>query len=246
MRKFAIVLTSLTSLGVVASAQAQQGPSVGDVAAYAALSSTPVGAMTPIVTSAMLGRIAKGYSVAGQYGHLSDNGAGFNAFGATVSMPVSGVSLGGSLGFWSPSGGTNDKSNLMLGLNAETNLGAWAMGDGKDANLFTMSVRSDFGWANPDDGTGSGNSITALSLSAGVPVALVLKTGDMTFAPFVTPGLGWGRLSATGASESGSRFMLGAGIGMAHRNGWGVSVGMQKVFIDQGKSVFGLNLSYGK
>ena len=31
MRKFAIVLTSLTSLGVVASAQAQ-GPSVGDVA----------------------------------------------------------------------------------------------------------------------------------------------------------------------------------------------------------------------
>src|SRR5438045_4291930 len=184
MRKFAIVLTSLTSLGVVASAQAQQGPSVGDVAAYAALSSTPVGAMTPVVTSAMLGRIAKGYSVAGQYGHLSDNGAGFNAFGASVSMPVSGVSLGGSLGFWSPSGGTNDKSNLMLGLNAETNLGAWAIGDGKDANLFTMSVRSDFGWANPDDGTGSGNSITALSLSAGVPVALVLKTGDMTFAPF--------------------------------------------------------------
>jgi hypothetical protein len=245
MRKFAIVLTSLTSLGVVASAQAQ-GPSVGDVAAYAALSSTPVGAMTPVVTSAMLGRIAKGYSIAGQYGHYSDNGAGFNAFGASVSMPVSGFSLGGSLGFMSPNGGTNDKSNLMLGLNAESNLGAWAIGDGKDANLFTMSLRGDFGWANPDDGTGTNNSVTALSLSAGAPFALVLKTGDMTFAPFVTPGLGWGRLSASGASESGTRFMMGAGIGMAHRNGWGVSVGMQKVFIDQGKSVFGLNVSYGK
>ena len=54
MRKFAIVLTSLTSLGVVASAQAQ-GPSVNDAAAYVALSATPVGAMTPVVTSAMLG-----------------------------------------------------------------------------------------------------------------------------------------------------------------------------------------------
>jgi hypothetical protein len=244
MRKFAIVLTSLTSLGVAASAQAQ-GPSVGDAAAYVALSTTPVGAMTPIVTAAMLGRIPKGYSVAGQYGHLSDNGAGFNSFGASVSMPVSGFSLGGSLGMWSPSA-QGSKSNLMLGANAETNLGAWAIGDGKDANLFTMSVRGDLGWANPDDGTGTNNSITALSVSAGVPVALVLKSGDMTFAPFVTPGFGWGRLSATGASESGNRFMMGAGLGVSNRNGWGVSVGMQKVFIDQGKTVFGLNLSYGR
>jgi len=244
MRKFAIVLTSLSSLGIAASAQAQ-GPSVGDLAAYVALSATPVGAMTPVVSSAMLGRIAKGYSVTGQYGHLSDDAAGFNSFGASVSMPLSGFSLGGSLGFMSPSA-QGSKSNLMLGANAETNLGAWALGQGKNANLFTLSARGDFGWANPDDGTGTSNSITALSLSAGAPLALVLKNGDMTWAPFVTPGLGWGRLSANGASESGTRFMMGAGLGMTHRNGWGVSVGMQKVFIDQGKTVFGLNLSYGK
>ena len=244
MRKFAIVLTSLTSLGVAASAQAQ-GPSVGDIAGYVALSTTPVGAMTPVVSSAMLGRIAKGYSISGQYGHLSDNGAGFNSFGASVSMPVSGFSLGGSLGFVSPSA-QGSKSNLMLGANAETNLGAWALGEGKNANLFTLSARGDFGWANPDDGTGTNNSITALSLSAGAPFALVLKNGDMTWAPFVTPGLGWGRLSANGTSESGTRFMMGAGFGVSHRNGWGASVGMQKVFIDQGKTVFGLNISYGK
>jgi hypothetical protein len=243
MRKFAIVLTSLTSLGVVASAQAQ-GPSLGDLAGYAALSATPVGAMTPVVTSAMLGRIAKGYTVTGQYGHLSgDNGSGFNSFGASVSMPVSGFSLGGSFGLLSPSA-QGSKSNMMLGLNAETNLGAWAIGEGKNANLFTMSARGDFGWANPDDGTGTNNSVTAMSLSAGVPFALVLKNGDMTFAPFVTPGFGWGRLSAQGASQSGNRFMMGAGLGVARRNGWGASVGMQKVFIDQGKTVLGLNLSY--
>jgi hypothetical protein len=244
MRKFAIVLTSLTSLGVAASAQAQ-GPSVGDIAGYVALSTTPVGAMTPVVSSAMLGRIAKGYSVTGQYGHVSDDALGFNSFGASISMPLSGISLGGSLGFISPSA-DGSKSNLMLGANAETNLGAWALGAGKNANLFTLSARGDLGWANPDDGTGTDNSITALSFSAGAPLALVLKNGDMTWAPFVTPGLGWGRLSATGASESGTRFMMGAGLGMTHRNGWGVSVGMQKVFIENGKTVFGLNLSYGK
>jgi hypothetical protein len=237
MRKFAIVLTSLASLGVVASAQAQ-GPSTNDIAGYVALSGTPVGAMTPVVTSAMLGRIAKGYSVAGQYGHLSDNTTGFNSFGASISMPVSGVSLGGSLGFFSPSA-QGSKSNMMLGLNAETNVGAWALGDGKDANLFTLSARGDFGWANPQD-------LGLLSFSAGAPLALVLKSGDMTFAPFVTPGFGWGRISPTGASSiSGSRFMMGAGLGFMHRNGWGASLGMNKVFIDQGKTVLGLNLSYG-
>jgi hypothetical protein len=237
MRKFAIVLTSLTSLGI-ASAQAQ-GPSVSDLAGYVALSGTPVGAMTPVVTSAMLGRIQKGYAITGQYGHLSDDIAGFNSFGAAISIPVSGFSLGGSLGMFSPSA-DGAKSNMMLGLNAETNLGAWAITDGKDANLFTLGVRGDFGWANPDQ-------LGLLSFSAGVPVALVLKAGDMTWAPFVTPGFGWGRVSPEGAdSESGTRFMTGAGIGMSHRNGWGFSVGMQKVFIDQGKTVFGLNLSYGK
>jgi len=237
MRKFAIVLTSLATLGVAA--QAQQGPSANDVAGYLALGGTPVGAMTPVVTSAMLGRIAKGYSIVGQYGHVSDNALGYNSFGASVSMPVSGFSLGGSFGFMSPSA-QGAKSNMMLGLNAETNLGAWALSDGKDANLFTMSARGDFGWANPDQ-------LGLLSFSAQVPLALVVKSGDMTFAPFVTPGLGWGRASPTGAnSVSGTRFMTGAGVGISHRNGWGASLGMNKIFIDQiGKTVFGLNLSYG-
>jgi len=239
MRKFAIVLTSVASVGIAASAQAQGTIATTDQAGYIALAGTPVGAMTPVVTSAMLGRIAKGYSFAGQYGHLSDDVGGFNSFGASVSMPVGGLSLGGSLGMFSPSA-TGSKSNLMVGLNAESNLGAWAIGEGKNANLFTMSGRADLGWANPQD-------LGLLSLSAGVPLTLVLKNGDMTFAPFVTPGFGWGRISPTGFnSQSGTRFMTGAGLGVSNRNGWGVSAGMQKVFITQGKMVFGLNLSYGR
>ena len=240
MRKFALVLTSLSTLGIAATAQAQQGPSVSDFAGWYALSSTPVGAMVPVVTNAMLGRSAKTYEMAGRYGHMSVDGGGFNSFGASASMPVSGFTLGGTLGYFSPSCDACD-GNVMLGLNAETRLGEMAISDSKkNPNKVTLGLRSDFGWAKPDE-------VTALSLSAGVPVTLVARNGNMTFAPFITPGLGWGRLSDAGASESGTRFHLGAGIGMINSaNGWGVSVGMQKVFIDQGKTVFGLNLSYGK
>jgi len=237
MRKFALVLTSVSTLGIAAStAQAQ---SVGDVVGYVALSSTPVGAMTPTVSSAMLGRVAKGYEMAGRYGHLAD---GFNTFGVSASMPVSGFTLGATLGYLSPTcpSGTTCDGNMMLGLNGETRLGELAISDAKkDPAKITLGLRSDFGWAKPDQ-------VTALSLSAGVPVALVARSGSMTFAPFITPGFGWGRLSDSGASESGTRFHLGAGVGMINANGWGVSVGMQKVFIEQGKTVFGLNLSYGK
>ena len=240
MRKFALVLTSVSTLGIAAStAQAQ---SVGDLAGYIALASTPVGAMVPTVSNAMLGRVAKSYEMAGRYGHLSDNGAGFNSFGASASMPVSGFTLGATLGYLSPScpSGSTCDGNMMLGLNGETRLGELAISDAKkDPSKITFGLRSDFGWAKPDQ-------VTALSLSAGVPVTLVARSGSMTFAPFITPGFGWGRLSDSGASESGTRFHLGAGVGMINANGWGVSVGMQKVFIDQGKSVFGLNVSYGK
>lgn len=237
MRKFALVLTSVSTLGIAAStAQAQ---SVGDLAGWLALSSTPVGAMTPTVTNAMLGRAAKGYEMAGRYAHMSVDGGGFNTFGASASMPVSGFTLGGTLGYFSPSCDACD-GNVMLGLNAETRIGEMAISDAKkNPNKITLGLRSDFGWAKPDQ-------VTALSLSAGVPVTLVARSGNMTFAPFITPGLGWGRLSDAGVSESGTRFHFGAGVGMLNANGWGVSVGMQKVFIEDGKTVFGLNLSYGK
>ena len=237
MRKFALVLTSLT---IAASAQAQQGPSAGDIAGYLALSMTPAGAMAPTVSNAMLGRVSKSYEIAGRYGHLSD---AYNSFGVSASMPVSGFTLGATLGYLSPSC-TGCDGNMTLGLNGETNFGAMRIGDGKDASKITFGARGDFGWANPKD---AGVSATALGLSAGVPVTLVAKSGNMVFAPFVTPGFGWGRISSGGASESGTRPMLGAGLGLQNiSNGWGVSVGMQKTFIDQGKSVIGFNVSYGK
>jgi hypothetical protein len=247
MRKFSIALSSLATIAFAGVAGAQ-GPSLGAVAGYAALVSTPVGAMSPLITNAMLGRTGGSYDIAGRYGHLSgDQGAGgFNSFGASASMPYSGFTLGATLGYLSPScpSGSSCDGNMMLGLNAETRLTSAPMGEGKDASMMNIGVRGDFGWANPTDAT-------ALALSAQAPITLVAKTGGMTIAPFLSPGFGWGRLSASASgvtvSESGARFMFGGGIGLLDQTaGWGVSLGMQKVFIDQGKTVFGLNFTYGK
>ena len=236
MRKSALIAASL-SLVTVASARAQD---VGAAVGYAALASTPVGAMSSSISNAQLGRMSTANEFSFRYGHMSD---AFNAFGVSASMPVSGFTLGGTLGYSSPSNCSGCDGNAMLGVNAESRLGAMPMGDGKGAPALNFAGRADFGWANPSDGV---DRMSALALSAGVPVTLVAQSGNLTFAPYVTPGFGWGRLSANGASESGSRFMMGGGLGVMNKNGWGVSAGIQKIFIDGGKSVFGLNVSYGK
>lgn len=236
MRKSALIAASL-SLVTVATARAQD---VGAMVGYAALVSTPAGAMSPAISNAMLGRMSTSSEFAFRYGHMSD---AFNAIGVSASMPLSGFTVGGTLGYASPSNCSGCDGNAMLGLDAETRLGTMPMSNAKDAPSLNFGGRADFGWANPSDGV---DRVTALGLSVGVPVSLVAHSGNNTIAPFVTPGFGWGRLSASGSSESGSRFMMGGGLGVMNRNGWGVAASLQKVFIDGGKSVFGLNVSYAK
>jgi hypothetical protein len=65
--------------------------------------------------------------------------------------------------------------------------------------------------------------------------------------PFVSPGFGWGRVSEGGDSESGTRFVLGGGVGIVSSNsGLGLTLGAQKVFIDGGKLVFGAGLTWAR
>ncbi|HKW12053.1 MAG TPA: hypothetical protein VJO33_16825 [Gemmatimonadaceae bacterium] len=68
----------------------------------------------------------------------------------------------------------------------------------------------------------------------------------MRIAPFLTPGFGWGRLSGSGDSISGTRFLLGGGVTLQSlTNDIGVNVGFQKVFIDRGETMFGVSLIFG-
>jgi hypothetical protein len=86
--------------------------------------------------------------------------------------------------------------------------------------------------------------MNAMSLSVGVPLSL---SGGKAwrYTGFVTPGFGIGRLSSEGESESGNRPMVGAGARVRNAaNGFGFLVGVQKVFIEEGKTQLGLGMSW--
>ena len=84
-----------------------------------------------------------------------------------------------------------------------------------------------------------------MSLSAEAPVAFTVGGASSgRFTLFLTPGFGWGRMSEDDESLDGTRPMLGGGAHFATSGGVGVTLGAQKVFVDEGKATLGLGVSF--
>jgi hypothetical protein len=65
-------------------------------------------------------------------------------------------------------------------------------------------------------------------------------------APFITPGIGLGRVSGNGDSVHGTRFLLGGGVTFQSiRTGVGASVGFQKTQMPNVPTMLGVALSLG-
>jgi hypothetical protein len=95
------------------------------------------------------------------------------------------------------------------------------------------------GFGHPTDGSG-----TALSGALSVPVSFVYPVGRVSLIPFVSPGVGYGRLSADGESAGAERNILAGGIGIASpQSALRVTISAHKVFIDRAPTVYGIGLS---
>jgi hypothetical protein len=88
-----------------------------------------------------------------------------------------------------------------------------------------------------------------LSLAVGVPLAMSFQQASKSrIGLFVTPGFGWGRISASGSgasgSESGTRPLVGAGASWTSATGMGLHLSYQAVVIENGGNNIGLGFSY--
>ncbi|HUF27991.1 MAG TPA: hypothetical protein VMM18_13535 [Gemmatimonadaceae bacterium] len=230
MRKI-LATFALTALVFTPTAQAQD---VGDIVAYAALVGSPTGGLAPVVTPTMMGAQQTGLGYSFRYGRVTGDNAP-NNFGAGISLPVQTLgTIGFTAGYLSPSE-TGVDGWMMLGANFNRGLMNTAIGAGSSLNV---GLDVGLGWGNPE-------ALTLLSGSIGLPVSTVVGQGNWRVVPFVQPGFGYGRASADGASESGTRFLLGAGLGFVDgTRGIGLNIGMQKVFIENGENVIGLGFTW--
>jgi hypothetical protein len=226
-----VLAAGLSSSAVTASAQ-----SSSDYAAYAALAYTPVGALPPMPLP--VGSLSSSSAFVVRYGHVSaGDDVALNDFGIGGQFPVSRGTVGLTVGTIT-CGGCGVKP-LMLGVD-------W--GVPLFATTIRIGIRPSVGFSHffVDDNEGSdGGDALSAALSLPISIPLPLESGGFVI-PFLEPGLGFGRVSGGGDSESGTRPMIGGGLMLSGLGGnIGLHFGFEKVIIDGGRAQFGVGLMIG-
>ena len=236
MRKTIVYLCAAALLAVSAAPAVAQDE--GDVAAYFGMVFTPIGALPPLVTPVMAGLTSARTRINARYGRISFSDAvAFNNLGVGLDFGRRRGSFGLLVGYGFDDCDGECDGAVMVGANAEGALGSTALGaDGSSARLH-MGIRGDVGFARSDE-------TTALSAVVGVPLSVSMPSDGLRFVPFLTPGFGFGRLASDDDSESGTRFLLGAGVGVVTSTGLMIDLGVQKVFIEDGDTMVGIAVAW--
>jgi hypothetical protein len=242
MPRTSLVLVLLLAPAVTSS------QSAGDRSAFTALRGTHIGALTPLMSPAMISRRLNGTQLAIRYGLRDEGGVRSQAIAGTAMFALgmeSSVSL--TAGVADADCG-NCSPDLLLGLGGDMRI--MERGDVLAAGTsFTLAVSGDIGYGQP------GTIEHAFALGVGTPATLVFgATGQgMRIATFFTPVFGIGNVSAgcpllPGApcENSGTRFVLGGGIGIWNPlTSVSASIGVNQVVLTDARPVFGVNVILG-
>jgi hypothetical protein len=221
-------------VGMVQPAQAQEA---SDIAAFIGLTSTPYGALPAVVSPSMTG--AKGRVWDFRYGRYSDDASDVSVstygVGGNFAMGAKGR-LGVDIGYQTCE---DCDATIMGGIDYSMNLVTHKLGAAANASSLIVGLRPALGYGKVEEAS-------ALSLSAEFPISMSFKVGQRTsMVPFLSPALGWGRVSFDGESESGAKPVLGGGVGFTNVVGnIGLNVGFRKFFIDEAPTQWGLGMSW--
>jgi hypothetical protein len=194
----------------------------------------------------MIGRQIEGAQLGIRYGFVNENniqthavaGAGIFAAGLQSSVTVTAGVSDADCPDCSPA--------MLLGLGGDMRImeATDVVGDG---SALHVGVSGDFGYAQLKPGDDY-----AITLGIGAPITLSFgggMEGGVRFAPFFTPVLGVGQTSTscpTGCDKSGTRWVLGGGIGVWNPlTSVSASVGINQVILTGSKPVFGVNVVIG-
>ena len=232
------LMRCLAALLVCAPSSIALGQSDGSSTGYLALVTTPTAALSPVAKQWMLPDPAQGFGIETQWGHVSGNGGSINTFTSGINLPLAAgrADVGFSAGTLRVSCDAGDcgdyfvASSVIEGRVLQSQMGGAS---------FALGLSGRLGFAKPSDAT-------VWSAAASVPLSLAVNIQpEFQFVTFVAPGFGWGHISEGSGSQSGTRFMLGGGVGViSSTSGVGLTIGVQKVFISGGKLVVGAGLTW--
>jgi opacity protein-like surface antigen len=242
----------------------EEDPDANSIAACAAATITPFGALPTLLPANVLGRATTGIGFNFRFGSMDEEGdAGRRNFGIGIDIPMGKASIGLVGGYADftcdiPDEDVNCENAIMFGGNFVTPLVTNPIGSGDSGQSFILGLNASLGYGTGDliDADFGGEpfqvSASGLSVGVGVPIALVAGTGSIRITPFLEPSFFWGRSNlelAVGAeradeTETGTGFALGGGVSFGFVSGFALDIGFKKAMLDEAKTLIGLGLSY--
>jgi hypothetical protein len=249
---------------LVGTARAQ---SANEQSAYVALYYTPVAGLPPLAPSIDTGsrRSGSAFMLQGRMGEMSRrNGLDLKTMGVGVELPRGHWNFSGTLAYIAATCGpewaddSDCAGDIMLGATARRTLLSRPLGDnpapikGKRPSQPSNDERLLVGFEGPA-GFSPRQGEQALALAASVPVAIAIRNGDLRILPFVTPGIGYGRLGHVmyegddfETSHGSLAPMVGGGLELQFgKSGVGATLAFQKVLkSDGGTTQLGLGMTW--
>lgn len=222
--------------------------SAGDRSAFTALRASHIGALTPLMTPAMISRSLNGAQLGIRYGLRDEGGIRSQALAGSA---LFGVGLQSSVALTAGVADAdcgNCSPELMLGVGGDMRV--FERGDVvASGSSFTIAVSGDVGYAQP-------RAVEhAVALGVGAPTTLVLGATreGMRIATYFTPVFGIGNVSAgcptipgSVCENSGTRVVLGGGVGVWNPlSSISASIGINHVMMNRTRPVFGVNVIIG-
>jgi hypothetical protein len=226
-----IFLSAAAGLAMVAAGQVQ-AQSSDESAGYFALHATPIGALAPVAPN--LGRQATAFR--GHYGRHDLFGNNTNTFAVGADFPAGlQSSFGFTLGWRNIQDGDD---HFMVGSQLAGNL----MGGMPPGRIPPEGARLAIGY-KAELGYGRANDTDLLGAALSVPFSVPVASGQTRITPFISPGLGWGRMSADGDAMSSVRFMVGGGLGLEMAGGTGLHIGARHIAHNQSEIQYGVGVT---
>jgi len=230
-------LVGLLALAALALSLPLRAQTFNERAAYAVMIQTPPGGLPPILSNAMFDLPMHAPDIALRLGRISMNGRGVNMYGATLGIPVGSQATIGVTAGYENCAEIDCGAHTVAGARIEGRLASTPIGTGTDAR-FTIGLNGEVGIAHPANAP-------IVSLTGGVPLAIVVVGPGLKIAPFLTPAIVWAH-DYEGNNASSARFLLGGGFALMNpERAISANFGFQKVVIDGGELMFGVNLVFG-
>jgi hypothetical protein len=213
-----------------------------------AIASSPLGALTPLMSPSMIGRSLDGAQLGLRYGFRRDSDIDLDTYGIAASAIFS-LGLKSSM---SITAGVRDSDcdgctpRLLLGAAGDMRVYETSEFVGNGSGI-AVSVSGELGY-----GSAFGET-DAFVLGIGAPLTASFATGDrdaLKIVPFFTPVFGIGQTDCPtgqpGCDNSGTRLVLGGGVGVWNpMTNISASLGANRVMQEGEKTVFGVTVVLG-